>query len=137
MIAQFMSFYKLGITLNMIMIHRDKDKKVYTIEFVWPSEAKHFSCASPKPMQKNRKEDLKFNLGVSKCNRIFDELLCLGHIKISHVIPPLEELKRQAYCIHNSHSHATNNCNVFRRQVQSAVDGPQVLESAVNSCSFS
>ena len=42
---------------------------------------------------------------------------------MSHAIPPLEELKRHAYCKwHNSFSHATNDCNVFRRQIQSAVN---------------
>src|SRR5512144_3307452 len=40
-----------------------------------------------------------------------------------HVIPSQEELKRQAYCKwHDSHSHSTNDCNAFRRQVQSAMD---------------
>jgi hypothetical protein len=30
----------------------------------------------------------------------------------------MEELKRRAYCKwHNSFSHATNDCNVFRRQI--------------------
>ena len=35
----------------------------------------------------------------------------------------MEELKRRAYCKwHNSFSHATNDCNVFRRQIQSAIN---------------
>ena len=71
---------------------------------------------------------MKFTFDVSKCDRIFDELLHLGHIKVTHVIPPLEELKRRAYCkFHNSHSHATNNCNVFRRQVQSAMNEGRLI----------
>ena len=42
---------------------------------------------------------------------------------MSHVIPPLEELKRRAYCKwHDSSSLATNDCNVFRRQIQSAIN---------------
>ena len=66
---------------------------------------------------------MKFTFDVSKCDHIFDELLILGHLKITHVIPPLEELKRRTYCkFHNSSSHATNDCNVFRRQVQSAIN---------------
>jgi len=66
---------------------------------------------------------MKFTFDVSKCDRIFDELLRLWHLKITHVIPPLEELKRRAYCkFRNSSSHATNDCNVFRRQVQSAIN---------------
>ena len=40
-----------------------------------------------------------------------------------HVIPSPGELGRKAYCKwHNSFSHATNDCNVFRRQVQSAIN---------------
>jgi hypothetical protein len=42
---------------------------------------------------------------------------------MSHTIPPLDELKRKAYCRwHNSFSLATNNCNVFHRQVQSVIN---------------
>ena len=41
---------------------------------------------------------MKFTFDVSKCDRIFDELLRLGHLKITHVIPPSEEVKRRAYC---------------------------------------
>src|ERR1041385_8428201 len=37
--------------------------------------------------------------------------------------PPFEELKRRAYCkYHNSFSHATNDCDVFRRHIQSAIN---------------
>jgi hypothetical protein len=33
-----------------------------------------------------------------------------------HVLPSPELLKKHAYCKwHNSYSHATNDCNVFRR----------------------
>jgi len=42
---------------------------------------------------------------------------------MSHTLPPLEELKRRAYCkFHNTFSHATNDCNVLRRQIQSAIN---------------
>jgi hypothetical protein len=101
----------------------DKEKEVYAAEFVWPSKAKSYSCSSLKPTQKNRQEEVRFTFDVSKCNRIFDELLKNGNIKLSHAIPLLEELRRRAYCKwHNSSSHATNDCNVFRRQVQSAIN---------------
>jgi hypothetical protein len=50
-------------------------------------------------------------------------LLKSGNIKLTHTIPPLEELKRHAYCkFHNSFSPIINDCNVFRRQVQSAIN---------------
>ena len=71
---------------------------------------------------------MKFTFDVSKCDRIFDELLRLGHLKITHVIPPLEELKRRAYCkFQNSSSHAINVCNVFHRQVQSAINEGRLI----------
>jgi hypothetical protein len=101
----------------------DENKEVYAAEFVWPASAKPSTCTSLKPTQKNQQEEMKFTFDVSKCDRIFDELLQLGHLKITHVILPLVELKRRAYCkFHNSSSHATNDGNIFRRQVQSAIN---------------
>jgi len=43
-------------------------------------------------------QDERFTFDVSKYERIFDELYRLGYIKMSHTLPPLEELKRRAYC---------------------------------------
>jgi hypothetical protein len=49
--------------------------------------------------------------------------LKFGYIRINYTLPSADELKRRAYCkYHNSFSHATNDCNVFRRQVQSALN---------------
>ena len=76
----------------------DEKKEVYVAEFIWPSEAKPCSCSSLKPIQKNRQEQYRFTFDISKCDRIFDELLRRENIKLSHAIPPLEELKRRAYC---------------------------------------
>jgi hypothetical protein len=98
-------------------ISNDSDKEVYAAEFVWPSKEKSNSCSSLKPASKGRQEEIKFTFDVSKCDRIFDELLKSGNIKLTHTIPPLEELKRRAYCkFHNLFSHAINDCNVFRRR---------------------
>ena len=75
------------------------------------------------PVQNNQREEARFTFDVFKCDRIFDELLRDGNIKLSHAILPLEELKWRAYCKwHNSFSHATNDCNIFRRQIQSAIN---------------
>ena len=112
---------------NVYMVDYDSDSsnddgEVYVTEFVWPSKAKASSCASLKPASKGQQEELKFTFDVSKCDHIFDELHKSGNIKLTHTLPPLDELKRRAYCkYHNSFSHATNDCNVFRRQVQSAI----------------
>jgi hypothetical protein len=66
---------------------------------------------------------------VAKCDRIFDYLLQKKQIKLprGHVIPSLEQLKKHAYCKwHNSYSHATKDCNIFRRRVQSAINEKQL-----------
>jgi hypothetical protein len=40
-----------------------------------------------------------------------------------HVIPSPEQLKKHAYFKwHNSNSHATNDCNIFHRWVQSDIN---------------
>ncbi|MBE1615956.1 hypothetical protein IDF54_13930, partial [Flavobacterium sp. SaA2.13] len=94
----------------------DEGKEIYAAEFVCPSKAKPCSCPSLKPVQKNRREEIKFTFDVDKCDRVFDELLKNGFIKLSHAIPLADQLKNHAYCKwHNSFSHATNDCNVFRR----------------------
>jgi hypothetical protein len=41
----------------------------------------------------------------------------------NHVILSLEQLKKHAYCKwHNFYSHAINDCNIFRRRVQSTIN---------------
>jgi hypothetical protein len=53
--------------------------------------------------------------------------LSIGKIKLLYAIPPIDDLKKHAYCKrYNSYSHATNDCNVFRRQIQSAINGGQL-----------
>jgi hypothetical protein len=66
---------------------------------------------------------MKLTFDVAKCDKIFDELFKSGKIKMSHTIPPIDRLKRCAYCkFHNYFPHATNDCNTFRRQIQSAIN---------------
>src|SRR6266498_5121750 len=101
----------------------DDEVEVYAAEFVWPSKAKPYTCDALKPIRKNREDEMTFSFDVAKCDRIFDAMLKDKHIRISHTLPLFEELKRCAYCkYHNSFSHATNDCNVFRQQIQSAIN---------------
>jgi hypothetical protein len=101
----------------------DESTEVYTAEMIWPNQAKSLACFSLQPVQKKRQEEVKFTFNVGKCDKIFDELLKNGNIKINYTVPSADELKRQAYCKwHNSFSHATNDCNVFRQQIQSAIN---------------
>jgi len=72
-----------------------------------------------------QQEPEKFAFDTTKADRIFDFLLQEGHIKLSpnHVIPSAEELKKIKYCKwHNATSHGTNECKVFRQQLQSAIE---------------
>jgi hypothetical protein len=101
----------------------DESAEVYAAKMVWPKQAKSSACSSLQPVQKKRQEEVKFTFNVGKCDKIFDELLKNGNIKINHAVPSADELKHHAYCKwHNSFSHATNDCNVFRRQIQSAIN---------------
>jgi len=101
----------------------DEDKEVYAAELVWSSADKPTTCESLKPISKNRQEERKLSFDLAKCDKIFDELLKAGKIRLPHAMPPLDELKRRAYCKwHNTFSHATNDCNAFRRQIQASID---------------
>jgi hypothetical protein len=70
-----------------------------------------------------------YTFNVAKCDRIFDYLLQEKQIKLpsGHVIPLPEQLKKHACSKwHNPYSHATNDCNIFRQQVQSAITEGQL-----------
>jgi hypothetical protein len=100
---------------------------VYAAEFTWSSKDPPHTCASLKPVNWNWQDETKSTFDVGKCDKIFDELLRIGKIKLSHAIPSIDDLKKCAYCKwHNSYSYATNDCNVFRRQIQSAINGGQL-----------
>ena len=99
---------------------------------MWSPSDKPSTCTSLKPIPKNRHDEVKYTFDVSKCDRFFDELIRLGKIKFSHTIPSVDELKRRAYCkLHNTFSHATNDCNVLRRQIQSAIDEGRLVISGM------
>jgi hypothetical protein len=70
-------------------------KKIQVVELVWPAKAK---SASRSPMHSTQKGRAKFTFNVAKYDKIFDELFKNGNIKLSHTIPPIEELKRCVYC---------------------------------------
>jgi hypothetical protein len=72
-----------------------------------------------------KKEPEKFSFDITKADKIFVLLLQQGQIKLSqfHTIPSAEELKRMEYCKwHNATSHDTNDCKIFRQQIQLAIE---------------
>jgi hypothetical protein len=100
----------------------DESVDVYTVKFIWPTKAKSSVCPSLQSVQKNRQEEIKFTFNVAKCDKIFDELLKNGNIKLTHTIPPIDELKRRAYCKWHNFSLMPPMTNVFHRQVQSTIN---------------
>jgi hypothetical protein len=60
----------------------DESTELYTAEMVWPKQAKSSACSSLQPVQKKWQEEVKFTFNVGKCDKIFDELLKNGNIKI-------------------------------------------------------
>ena len=101
----------------------DDEAGVYAAEFAWPTKAKPYECDDLKMICKNREDEFKCSFDVDKCDKIFDALLKHKVIRISHVIPSPDELRRRVYCkYHHYFSHATNDCNVFHRQIQSILN---------------
>ena len=91
-----------GPNMHAIEYHSDSldDDSIecYLAEFAWPPTSKNVTCPFLKPIQKNRKDDMKFTFDLAKCDHIFDEFLRNGYIKSSHPLPSHEALKRRAYC---------------------------------------
>jgi hypothetical protein len=94
-------------------------------EWSWGSKSKPLISFSLKLASKSQQDEMCYTFDVTKCDRIFDYLLQEKQIKLpsDHVIPSSEQLKKHAYCEwHNSYSHGTNDCNIFHRQTQSAIN---------------
>ena len=96
----------------------------------WVKNKKLMSCPF------GHKEPKKFAFDITKADRIFDFLLQEGQIKLSptHVIPSVEELKKIKYCKwHNAMSHSTNECKVFRQQLQSTIESGRIKFDSSNA----
>jgi hypothetical protein len=95
----------------------DEEADMCIAEWSWGSKSKPSVCSNLKLASKSRHDEMCYTFNVAKCDRIFDYLLEKKQIKFpsGHVIPSPEQLKKHAYCKwHNSYSHATNDCSVFR-----------------------
>jgi hypothetical protein len=72
-----------------------------------------------------QKRAREIRLCITNADKIFDLLLQQRQIKLSqfHTIPSVEELKGMKYCKwHNATSHDTNDCKIFKQQIQSAIE---------------
>ena len=96
----------------------DDDQMVGSAEWV-QNNKKPVSCPF------GIKEPKKYGFDITKADKIFDLLLSEGQIKLKpyHKIPTNQELKNIKYFKwHNATSHDTNECKVFRQQIQSAIE---------------
>ena len=76
----------------------------------------------PIPWGKEVEESYDFD--VTKSDKLFDFLLERGQIKlpINHVMLSPDQLKNKKFCkFHNTTSHSTNECRVFRQHIQRAI----------------
>jgi hypothetical protein len=90
-----------------------ENDEVAVVDWVW-KYSEYIPWAKNKSTEEEKK---KFNFNITKTNKIFDYLLEKGQIKLTenHKIPSAEELKKKRYCkYHNSNTHNTNDCKVFR-----------------------
>jgi hypothetical protein len=111
-------------------------KKINYVEYSadHDSDGKQETVTSAEWIQNNKKpmmcpfgkkEPESYGFDITKADKIFDLLLSEGLIKLKpyHKIPLEEELKKMKYCKwHNATSHDTNECKVFRQQIQLAFE---------------
>ena len=67
----------------------------------------------------------KYTFDVTKAEIIFDQLKFDRMVTLppGHKIPTKDEMKGKEYCkYHNSWGHNTNNCIVFRNDIQDRLD---------------
>nr|AAU89171.1 retrotransposon protein, putative, unclassified [Oryza sativa Japonica Group]ABF97756.1 retrotransposon protein, putative, unclassified [Oryza sativa Japonica Group] len=101
----------------------DDDPEVAAAE--WARNKRVVTCQWVKGSRK----DEKYDFDITKADKIFDLLLREKQIQLpaGHVIPSVEALGKRKYCKwHNSGSHATNDCKVFRQQIQSAIESGKI-----------
>ena len=92
----------------------------------WARGANPVSCKWVKPQGLAR----GFDFDLSKAEQIFDLLLKEKQLKLpeGHKIPTAQELNGRPYCKwHHSFTHTTNDCKVFRQQIQMAIEQGRLL----------
>ncbi|KAK1649771.1 hypothetical protein QYE76_067576 [Lolium multiflorum] len=92
----------------------------------WTRAAGPVTCKWVKPPGPPR----GFDFDVTKTEQIFDLLLAEKHIKIpeGHKVPTMQELNGKPYCKwHNTFTHTTNDCRVWRQQIQMAIENGRLI----------
>ena len=108
-------------TVQLADYSSDSDSEEEVALAEWTRNKKAVSC----PWAKKDLPGEQYNFDVKKADKIFDLLLQekLIQLPANHVMPSADELKKKRWCKwHNSPSHHTNDCKVFRQQIQSAIE---------------
>ncbi len=101
----------------------DDDSEIAAAE--WVRSKKVIPCQ----WVKNSRKEERYDFDITKADKIFDLLLREKqiHLPPGHTFPSAEELGKKRYCKwHNSGSHSTNDCKVFRQQIQVAIEGGKI-----------
>ncbi|KAK1697836.1 hypothetical protein QYE76_014533 [Lolium multiflorum] len=101
----------------VVLVEADEDQGCGDQEVAaeWTRGASPVSCKWVKPQGPPR----GFDFDVTKAEQIFDLLLKEKQLKVpeGHKIPTAQELNGKPYCKwHNTFTHATNDCRVWRQQ---------------------
>nr|AAM08874.1 Hypothetical protein with similarity to putative retroelements [Oryza sativa Japonica Group] len=100
-------------------VEEEEDPEVATAE--WARNKRVVTCQWVKDSGKEE----TFDFDITKANKIFDLLLREKqiHLPAGHMIPSAIELGKRKYCKwHSTGSYSTNECKVFRQQIQSAIE---------------
>nr|CAD40054.3 OSJNBa0085C10.6 [Oryza sativa Japonica Group]CAE03728.2 OSJNBa0021F22.22 [Oryza sativa Japonica Group] len=118
------SFKKINHVYPYIYDSDDEDdSEVVAAE--WVRSKKVVPC----PWVRSSGKEERFDFDITKADKIFDLLLREKQIQLpaGHIIPSAEELGKRRYCKwHNSGSHCTNDCKVFRQRIQAAIEGGEI-----------
>ncbi|KAK1616624.1 hypothetical protein QYE76_022141 [Lolium multiflorum] len=101
-----------------------RDQEFTNVE--WTRGAKPVSCKGAKQPGPAK----GFDFDLSKTEQIFDWLLKEKQLKLpdGHRIPTLQEITGQPYCKwHDTFTHATNDCEALRGQIQVAIEQGRLL----------
>ena len=96
----------------------DEEEGIAVAEWNWGKKI----VMVPNPWGKGVEESYDFD--VTKSDKLFDFFLEKGQIKLptNHVILPHDQLKnKKFYKFHNTTSHSTNECRIFRQHIQRAI----------------
>jgi hypothetical protein len=107
-----------------ILTISDKPSR-YVAEWVGVDSTSFVGSTLNPVVQSNWQNKIRYTFHISNCDEIFDILVLEKRIRIHAdcVISSSKELGKCAYCKwHDSFSHNTCDCNVFCRQLQSAID---------------